>query len=436
MRNKILIPLLFVAVRGSVSAAQITFWAGNPAVAADVNANFTELYNAKWTLTATDLSYSAGNVGIGVANPGVKFGIMGGTAVTLAGATGFGVFGSATGNHIAVDTNQIQAKSNGTTANGLRLNPLGGNVGIGVATPNAKLHLDGGSAVTLAGATGFGIIGDSAGAHMAISTTQIQAKGSATTSASLLLNPLGGSVGIGEAAPGSKLDVNGNVNVNGGSWFTWNNSTTTGLQCFAGGSCQFNSGNHLDHKIGAGGLFRFYASDNDIVFRVTESGTAGFYDASGVLQCTITAGVHNCTSDARLKTNILPLTGVLNKLANIRGVSFYKKNAEGKFLGVIAQEVHLAFPELVSVNEDGYLMVQHTGLFGPIIQGINELKSEKDTQVLALEKRAAEAEQKYAALLKQMQHEKAQAEARAAKLELRLARLEASLEKNRVVARR
>lgn len=207
MRNKIFIPLSFIAVCSNISAAQISFTAGNAAVAADVNANFTELYNAKWTLTATDLSYSAGNVGIGVANPGVKFGIMGGTAVTLAGATGFGVFGSATGNHIAVDTNQIQAKSNGTTANGLRLNPLGGNVGIGVATPNAKLHVDGGSAVTLAGATGFEIIGDSAGAHTAISTTQIQAKGSATTSADLLINPLGGNVGIGTVSPAAKLYV-------------------------------------------------------------------------------------------------------------------------------------------------------------------------------------------------------------------------------------
>lgn len=63
---KYALPLLAV---GHLSAAQISFTAGNPALAADVNANFTELYNAKWTLTGADLGYTAGKVGIGIASP-------------------------------------------------------------------------------------------------------------------------------------------------------------------------------------------------------------------------------------------------------------------------------------------------------------------------------------------------------------------------------
>lgn len=102
------------------------------------------------------------------------------------------------------------------------------------------------------------------------------------------------------------------------------------------------------------------------------------------------------------------------------------------------------------------LMVHNTGLFGPIIQAINELKSEKDAQFIALEKRTSDAEQKHAALLKQAQQDKLAAEARAAKLEkilheeqlvrkqqeIRLAKLEANLQRmakrldGQVVARR
>ncbi len=60
--------LLLIAA-GQLWAAQINFTSGTPALAADVNANFTELYNSMWTKTGADLSYSGGNVGIGVASP-------------------------------------------------------------------------------------------------------------------------------------------------------------------------------------------------------------------------------------------------------------------------------------------------------------------------------------------------------------------------------
>ena len=211
MRNKTVV-LSFLVIAGAAGAARINFTAGNAAVADDVNANFIELYTLNptaWTNTASNLGYTGGNLGVGIASPLAKFQVNGGTAITLAGATGFGVFGATTAYHLAIDSTQIQTKSNATTAANLALNPLGGNVGIGVATPNAKVHVDGGSAVTLAGATGFGIFGASAGAHTAISTTQIQAKGSATTSADLLINPLGGNVGIGTGsiAPASSLEV-------------------------------------------------------------------------------------------------------------------------------------------------------------------------------------------------------------------------------------
>jgi hypothetical protein len=63
-------------------------------------------------------------------------------------------------------------------------------------------------------------------------------------------------------------------------------------------------------------------------------------------------------SDARLKTNVLPLGNVLDKLQQVRGVSFewndqYRAlggSSERREIGVLAQEVEQVFPELVSVG--------------------------------------------------------------------------------------
>ncbi len=98
-------------------------------------------------------------------------------------------------------------------------------------------------------------------------------------------------------------------------------------------------------------------------------------------------------SDARLKSNVEPLTDVLPRLESIRGVSFdwnerYEAlgvHAEGREIGVIAQDVRDVFPELISVwgGDNDYLAVNY-GSFSPIlIQAVHELQSE----ITELEKR-------------------------------------------------
>ena len=77
-------------------------------------------------------------------------GITAGSVITLGGSTGFLQLGSGTGQHIAFDTTQIQAKSNATTADDLLLNPLGGNVGIGTISPDGGLDIsDGGKSLII-----------------------------------------------------------------------------------------------------------------------------------------------------------------------------------------------------------------------------------------------------------------------------------------------
>jgi hypothetical protein len=102
-------------------------------------------------------------------------------------------------------------------------------------------------------------------------------------------------------------------------------------------------------------------------------------------------------SDARLKTNIMQLTNVLDKVENIRGVSFeWNKLAESlgsssgrREIGVIAQEVEAVFPELVTQSDNGYKTVDYDRLTAVLIEAVKELRAENQAlkqRVKALEK--------------------------------------------------
>jgi Chaperone of endosialidase len=87
-------------------------------------------------------------------------------------------------------------------------------------------------------------------------------------------------------------------------------------------------------------------------------------------------------SDARTKTNVAELSGVLEKLESIRGVSFERIGTRAvrsarRDIGVIAQEVEEVFPELVSEHgEENLKAVDYSGLAGVLIEATKELKAE------------------------------------------------------------
>jgi hypothetical protein len=107
-------------------------------------------------------------------------------------------------------------------------------------------------------------------------------------------------------------------------------------------------------------------------------------------------------SDARLKSNITPLTHVLEKLEQLRGVSFEWNEVSMSLtghtpgrrdIGVIAQEVEAVFPELVTTwGADGFKAVAYEKLTGVLIAAVKELKAETDIQkqhIVAVEARLA-----------------------------------------------
>jgi hypothetical protein len=87
-------------------------------------------------------------------------------------------------------------------------------------------------------------------------------------------------------------------------------------------------------------------------------------------------------SDERLKKDVVPLTGALEKLSQLRGVQFYWKEPEkmgnltGSQMGLVAQEVEKVFPEWVAVGPNGYKALNFRGFEALVIEALRELKTE------------------------------------------------------------
>lgn len=119
-----------------------------------------------------------------------------------------------------------------------------------------------------------------------------------------------------------------------------------------------------------------------LVFKVTNLGEAQ------------AANGHTALSDERLKTNVEPLTNVLEKLKQVRGVSYERIDLDdsGRQIGVIAQELEAVFPELVGTfGDEGYKTVAYGNLTAVFIEAVKELNAENQdlrARVEALEQEA------------------------------------------------
>ena len=268
-----------------------------------------------------------------------------------------------------------------------------GNVGIGTSTPSSSLviksniyfdegggNYDNGPDIRFSGggllaADGALVLNfDAVNAGGGIFSIR---KGGNTTSATEIVRiNNNGNVGIGTTAPTSKLTVEGAgvvANIGGNS----------------GGILQVRQINGKSAASAANDvLFLNYGTG----FNVNVGGGAGtslltvFGPGS---TCTLGngTGATNCTSDARLKKDIQPISGALEKLALIKGVTFHwkdPKRAELEHLGVIAQDVEKVFPQAVTTISDTTLpggtakAVDYAVLVAPLIEAVKELKARNE----------------------------------------------------------
>jgi hypothetical protein len=123
--------------------------------------------------------------------------------------------------------------------------------------------------------------------------------------------------------------------------------------------------------------WRIY-SDNDVA-----SGEAGhkkliFAKGDGTDLFSFTQGgdltLRNLTqtSDERLKENIQTVSAALDKVMQLRGVSFDWRDGPDSGLGVVAQEVEAVVPEMVHTGDDGYKSVRYSQISALLIEAMKE----------------------------------------------------------------
>ena len=107
-------------------------------------------------------------------------------------------------------------------------------------------------------------------------------------------------------------------------------------------------------------------------------GASGSKFKDGHFGGTVNAANFNTTSDATLKTNVETLTGSLDAVKALRGVSFDWIENGNSEVGVIAQEVEEVIPDVVSTNDQGIKSVKYGNLVGVLIEAIKEQQAQID----------------------------------------------------------
>ena len=124
-------------------------------------------------------------------------------------------------------------------------------------------------------------------------------------------------------------------------------------------------------------------SDKDMIFQGNDGGsgiTALTLDMSAAGAATFNNDV-TAFSDERLKENIETIPNALDKVCQMRGVTFNRTDFDGeKQMGVIAQEVEKIIPEVVKEDdsEDKIKSVAYGNMVGLLIEAIKDLKAEVD----------------------------------------------------------
>lgn len=100
-------------------------------------------------------------------------------------------------------------------------------------------------------------------------------------------------------------------------------------------------------------------------------------DSSGNVTAT---GDVTAYSDARLKTGVNTIEGALEKVLQMRGVTYVRtdNNDTKEKVGVIAQEIQQVLPQVVQENTDGYLTVSYGNIVGVLIEAIKEQQKQID----------------------------------------------------------
>ncbi len=125
--------------------------------------------------------------------------------------------------------------------------------------------------------------------------------------------------------------------------------------------------------------FKTFGIDDSYQWRTFDNNTRMTLDQTGNL---FIDGIITQSSDARLKTNMVPLANCLQKISQLNGYHYnWTKEAQRDSttqIGMLAQNVENEFPEVVHTDAEGFKSVAYQNLIPVMIEAIKELKKENE----------------------------------------------------------
>ena len=258
-----------------------------------------------------------------------------------------------------------------------------GNVGIGASIPAAKLDISGNTGLAIqasltSGADAnfhlYAVNGSSSNATgQEVARFGVGYNGNASTQFSAGFSFIRGS----SSADGSlailtnanermRIDSSGSVLVGTNATGSWNNNCW-GVQTNNG----FTVTGHVTGTV-SGTAYAYFDYNNSPIGSITQNGTTGV--------------AYNTSSDYRLKENVQNMTGALDRVAQLKPVTYQWKSDGSNGEGFIAHELAEVCPLAVSgekdaVDEDGNIIPQGidpSKIVSLLTAAIQELKAELD----------------------------------------------------------